>query len=63
MHTISAPENCLHGKILIRMAGPSEIRIIESGSQGNRESVKKDNTCLAAELPGPVKPVRSPEES
>ena len=46
------------GKIL-----PSEIRIIESGSQGNRESIKKENTCLAAELPGPVKPVRSPEES
>ena len=46
------------GKIL-----PSEIRIIESGSQGNRESIKKENTCLAAELPGPVKPVRSPQES
>ena len=46
------------GKIL-----PSELRIIESGSLGNSESVKKDNTCLAAELPGPVKPVRSPEES
>ena len=46
------------GKIL-----PSEIRIIDSGSQGNRESIKKENTCLAAELPGPVKPVRSPEES
>ena len=41
---------------------PSEIRIIESGSQGNRESIKKENTCLAAELPRPVKPVRSPEE-
>jgi len=46
------------GKIL-----PSELRIIESGSLGNSESVKKDNTCLAAELPGLVKPVRSPEES
>ena len=46
------------GKIL-----PSEIRIIESGSQRNRESIKKENTCLAAELPGPVRPVRSPEES
>ena len=46
------------GKIL-----PSEIKIIESGSQGNRESIKKENTCLAAELPGPMKPVRSPEES
>ena len=45
------------GKIL-----PSEIRIIESRSQGHRESVKKDNTCLASELPGPVKPVRSPQE-
>ena len=38
-------------------------RIIESGSQGNSESVKKDNTCLGAELPGLVKPVGSPEES
>ena len=47
------------GKILL----PSELRIIESGSQGNSESAKKDNTCLAAELPGLVKPVRSPEES
>lgn len=28
-----------------------------------RESIKKENTCLAAELPGPEKPVRSPEES
>jgi len=46
------------GKIL-----PSELRITESGSLGNSESVKKDNTCLAAELPGLVKPVRSPEES
>ena len=45
------------GKIL-----PSELRIIESGSQENSKSVKKDNTCLAAELPGPVKPVSSPEE-
>ena len=47
------------GKILL----PSELRIIESGSQGNSESVKKDNTCLAAERPGLVKPVMSPEES
>ena len=46
------------GKIL-----PSEIRIIESGLQGNKETVEKDNTCLAAELPGPAKPVRSSEES
>ena len=46
------------GKIL-----PSEIKIIESRSQGNRESIKKENTCLAAELPGPVRPVRSPKES
>ena len=46
------------GKIL-----PSEIRIIESGSQGNSESIKKENTCLAAELPCPVRPVRSPKES
>lgn len=46
------------GKIL-----PSEIRIIESGSQGNRESIKKDNTCFPAELSGPAKPVGSPEES
>ena len=46
------------GKIL-----PSEIRIIESGSQGNTETVEKDNACLAAELPGPAKPVRSSEES
>ena len=29
------------GKILL----PSELRIIESGSQGNSESVKKDNTA------------------
>ena len=46
------------GKIL-----PSEIRIIESGSQGNRESIKKVNTCFPAELSGPAKPVGSPEES
>ena len=46
------------GKILL-----SEIRIIESGTQGNRESIKKENTCLAAELPDLVKPVRSPKES
>lgn len=46
------------GKIL-----PSEIRIIESGPQGNRESIKKDNTCFPAELSGPAKPVGSPEES
>ena len=45
------------GKIL-----PYELTIIESGSQDNSKSVKKDNTCLAAELPGPVKPVSSPEE-
>ena len=44
------------GKIL-----PSEIRIIESGSQRNRESIKKD-TCFSAELSGPAKPVGSPEE-
>ena len=47
------------GKILL----PSELRIIESGSQGNSESVKKDNTCLAAELPGLVKPVGLTAES
>ena len=47
------------GKILL----PSELRIIENGSQGNSESVKKDNTCLVAELPGVVKLVRSPKES
>ena len=41
---------------------PSELRIIESGSQENSKSLKKDNTCLAAELPGPVKPESSPEE-
>ena len=46
------------GKIL-----PSDIRTIDSKSQGNRESIKKENTCLAAELPGPLKPVRSPKES
>ena len=46
------------GKIL-----PSEIRIMERGSQGNSESIKKENTCLAAEPPGPVRPVRSPKES
>ena len=45
------------GKILLL------LRIIESGSQGNSESVKKDNTCLAAELPGLVKPVGSTAES
>ena len=45
------------GKIL-----PSELRIIESGSQANSKSVKKYNTCLAAELPVLVKPVCSPEE-
>ena len=42
---------------------PSELRIIESGSQGNSESFKKDNSCLAAEILGSVKPERSPEES
>ena len=42
---------------------PSELKIIESGSLGNSESVKKDNTCLVAELPGPVKPLRSRGES
>ena len=47
------------GKILL----PSELRIIESGSQRNSESVKKDNTCLAAELPGLVKPVGLTAES
>ena len=42
---------------------PSELRIIESGSQGNSESFKKDNSCVAAEMLGSVKPERSPEES
>ena len=37
--------------------------IIEIGSQGNSESFKKDNSCLATEMLGSVKPERSPEES
>ena len=34
------------GKIL-----PSELKIIESGSQGENECVKEDNSCLAAGTP------------
>ena len=50
------------GKVTGRIL-PSELRITESGSQENSESVKRGNTCLATELPVPVKPERSLEES
>ena len=56
-YTILAPGNWLHERILKRMVKyyyPLNLEFIESRSQGNSQSVKKDNTCLAAELPGLV---------
>ena len=41
----------------------SELKIIESGSEGKNECVKEDNSCVAAGTPAPVQPESFPQES